>query len=123
MNQEARKGIESYYAELYRRAKCRVEYFQERLAQDDTYSRLTASLRELVSKIVRAKAFNLPERVQILSEEIRLIKDARERRMVALNIFESDLIPQWQCNKCNDTGFLPNGHLCSCYPKQSKAKN
>lgn len=109
-----RQEIERHYIERQRQAKSRVEYFQKQLEQDDEYSRLTASLRKLHLKIAHAETFKLPELVQFLSEERRL-KAERKYRMEALNIFESDLIPQWQCNKCNDTGILSDGQFCNCY--------
>ena len=28
---------------------------------------------------------------------------------------EEDLKPKYSCNKCNDTGYLPNGKMCDCY--------
>ena len=30
-------------------------------------------------------------------------------------IQEKDLLPQFTCANCSDTGFLPNGVACNCY--------
>lgn len=111
----ARADFERHYAELQRSALSRVEWFEKRLGQDDTYKLVDAALRALEPKIARAEAFSLPELVQLLGEE-RKLKGERARRMAVLNISESDLTPKWQCRKCSDTGFLPNGQICDCYP-------
>ena len=42
------------------------------------------------------------------------------KRMAELNISPKDLKPPWQCKKCSDSGFLPNGRQCSCYPKKRR---
>ncbi len=31
---------------------------------------------------------------------------------------EEDLLPQWHCKKCSDTGYLPDGKMCDCYDKR-----
>ena len=50
---------------------------------------------------------------------------AEEERLQALvrgylakaGLTEEDLRPHYACARCEDTGFLPDGHLCNCYPR------
>lgn len=113
---DARSEFERYYSGLRQRAENRTEWFKKRLEQDDTYKRVNDALRALDPKIARAEIDRLPELVQLLSEK-RALKVERARRMAALNISESDLVVKRRCNKCKDTGFLPNGKMCDCYPR------
>ena len=49
----------------------------------------------------------------------KVLSAARKRRthaMLRLHLTESDLKPKYACKKCSDTGFLPTGRPCDCYP-------
>ena len=35
--------------------------------------------------------------------------------LAGLGIEEAQLIPQFSCVRCSDTGFLPGGVACNCY--------
>lgn len=109
-----RQEMEAYYLDIRRREMCRIECLQKQLMQDSTYRALNIYLRGLEPRIAWAKAFCFPELDQLLREERRL-KSELAQRMTALNISKSDLMPKWQCSKCSDTGFLPDGKLCGCY--------
>ena len=41
-------------------------------------------------------------------------------RLDAMNLTPEDLVVHHRCMKCSDTGFLPNGRMCDCYPKDGK---
>lgn len=51
-------------------------------------------------------------------EAVSALKNANViicRELTKIGLKESDLVPQWHCTKCSDTGFLPNGRPCDCY--------
>lgn len=50
----------------------------------------------------------------------KIIADARDKKkkiLAKMNLKESDLVPQYECKKCSDTGVV-NGYICSCYKKR-----
>ena len=113
---DARAERERYYSNLQDIAHARVEAFQARLDADDTYKRVNSLCRAVEPKIERAKLYNLPELAQLLRDQKRL-QGERAKRMAKLGISESDLQPIWKCSMCSDSGHLPNGRMCGCYPK------
>jgi DNA replication protein DnaC len=62
-----------------------------------------------LSKLFLTKPDNLNEQVLNFKNEIEELKNKRR------NIYEKNNIPanyleiQYECNKCNDTGYLPDG--------------
>lgn len=111
-----RAEFESYYATLRNQAEKRVEWFSDRLRHDDTYTRVNGAMRALEPKIAYAEEFKLFDLVKLKREHKKLQLE-RAKRMAELNISEVDLVPKWRCEKCSDTGFLPSGKMCDCYPK------
>lgn len=120
-NEEYRIERERHYTELRNRAQSRANFFREQLNQDDTYKQLTIEWKRSEFKIAKAEAYNLPGLEELKKDELR-IKVERARRMAELHISESDLIPRYQCSKCKDSGFLPNGQPCNCYPERGRKK-
>lgn len=113
---DERAEREIYYEAQRRLARQRVEWFSNRLDQDSTYAKINAAVRALDISIARAEIYKPYEVVRLKNEQRRL-QIERAKRMAELNISEADLVPKWRCTKCSDTGFLPNGKMCDCYPK------
>ena len=57
----------------------------------------------------------------MVEEEIRVLKRDAAILMTEHNIPHDFLELHYDCNKCNDTGFLSNGKQCHCY-KQALIK-
>ena len=54
--------------------------------------------------------------------DAKIIAEARDKKkkiLAKMNLKESDLVPQYQCKNCNDTG-VNNGYVCSCYKRRRK---
>jgi len=66
-----------------------MELAKAEIFQPDTLPTLKAKQTELVA-----------ERLQILS---------------AMGIEEWQLLPQYECKKCSDSGFMADGKACDCY--------
>lgn len=113
---DSRTDFERHYAERQRTAQNRVEWFEERLRKDDTYKRTEGKIRALDIQIARAETYGGTNLEALKRKEIEL-KGKLARRMAEMNISMEDLIPRYQCSKCSDTGYLPNGQICDCYPK------
>lgn len=68
--------------------------------------------------LAKAEVFD-PEKLPALKEKKAVLTKERKEILKELGITERQLQPQYQCKKCSDTGFLPNGAACDCY----KAEN
>lgn len=111
---DARAARERYYFERRNRSENRVQYFKDKLNQDVTYKAINTAYRSLTPKIGYAEAHHLPD-LEALRAQKQELKEQRKRRMAEFGISEEDLTPRWVCEKCQDTGYLPNGHMCDCY--------
>lgn len=85
------------------------------LAEVDTKIQL---ISVKLSKLFLLKPDNLNEQVLNLKSEIEELKNKRK------DIYEKNNIPlnylkvQYECDKCSDTGYLPDGKKCSCLNRQ-----
>lgn len=111
---DARSARESYYSERRNRAIDRAKYFEDKLNQDATYKAIDTAYRAMPMKLAYAEHHHLPNYEALRAQE-RELETKRRQRMAEFRISEEDLTPRWTCEKCSDTGFLPNGHMCDCY--------
>lgn len=113
---DERAAFELYYSENRRRAETRAESMKERANADEQYRLANADMRRLEVQVEKARVLQ----PSVLDELIRRLKSAkmiRANRLTALQMTEEDLEPRYTCSRCSDTGYLPNGRLCGCYPK------
>ena len=66
--------------------------------------------------LAKAEVFEEEKLPALLQEKEALMKERKEV-LSSLGIKEKDLLPQYTCKKCSDTGFLKNGAACDCYKK------
>lgn len=72
---------------------------------------------EVLAEQGNAKA--VKELLELDVEKNRLIQ--QRRGIIERNgKTEEDLLPQWHCKKCSDTGYLPDGKMCNCYNKRKE---
>lgn len=108
-----KKRLKAAYDADVRKQKL-YEQFPD-LEETDTQIKL---LSIKLSKLFLMKTDNLNEQVLNLKKEIEELKNKRT------DIYEKNDIPvnyleiQYECNKCNDTGYLSDGKKCSCLNKQ-----
>lgn len=113
---DVRADRERFYAANRARAMQRVEFFEKKLLQDPTYAELSRKSRALAPQIARAEIRLDADTVAALKKEAGTLERKITLRMNALGVSKSDLTPVFTCPKCSDTGFLPNGYACDCYP-------
>lgn len=71
-----------------------------------------------LSKLFLTNGAGMQEQVLSIKEEIEILKRQRHELYEKYNISENYLEPEYECNKCCDTGYLPDGKRCSCLNKQ-----
>jgi DNA replication protein DnaC len=71
-----------------------------------------------LSKLYLSNSANLNEQCLSLKSEIEQIKNKRIEIYKKNNIPNDYLKIQYECSKCNDTGYLQDGKKCSCLNRQ-----
>ena len=79
------------------------------------YVKLTKAEKELALEISKLKVAG--KDTKDLQKIIAEARDKKKKILAKLNLKESDLVPQYECKKCADTGVF-NGYVCSCYKKR-----
>lgn len=114
-----RADREAYYAHWKAIAEDRAERMNARARADEVYRIAEKEVKILDFEIAKAEVHHLPT-LPDLQKKQREAKERRARRLEALNMSEIDLLPKWRCERCSDTGFLPNGRACDCYPGRGR---
>lgn len=109
---------EKYYAGLRRQAESVAEAYENRAKQNSEFEKVTSELSTFNIQLAKAKVFE-PDKVSALQDKILLLRSRRKQILFDLDISESDLIPHYHCQKCNDTGFCENGKACDCYKNRA----
>lgn len=106
---------EHYYAVLRQRAAERAEKANALAARDAEFTEAESALKKGEIELARAEAFS-PDTLPALTEKMAAYRAKRKQALLRLGIKEEDLSPVYRCAKCSDTGFLPDGKACDCYP-------
>ena len=88
--------------------------------QDSKFLDLYHKERTLRFDIAKNKSNKQP--TKLLEEQLEDIVNLKMQRLQELNIDEKTLSPIYDCNKCEDSGFLKNGRRCECFDKKLKEK-
>ena len=106
---------ERYYAALQAKAQAVADQNERRAMADPEFKKVCSNLSKLERETAKAEIFASPNLPDLLRESERLQK--RKLQLLAdMNMTIDDLLPQYQCKKCSDSGFLPDGRACDCYP-------
>ena len=114
---DAKSEREHFYAVARDRANAPAEQMKARLRADERYREAERQYNRLMPMIGKYDAFGQAEESRKAKGEQKRWAAVMAERMAALNISPEDLRPRYRCVKCSDTGFLPNGQMCDCYPK------
>ena len=110
----AKSDRERYYSLLREKAQTKAEKFLAKANANEKFKAITAELSRMEIALAKAEVFE-PEKLPALESEKRALQTKRKEILSALGIDETQLQPQFNCKKCSDTGFLPNGTACNCY--------
>ena len=100
---------------LRQRAAERAEKANATAQRDAEYGEADRALKKGEIELARAEAFS-PQDLPSLIQKMNAYRTQRKQALLRLGIREEELSPRYQCDKCSDTGFLPNGKACDCYP-------
>ena len=108
--------IERHYFELRAEARRRAENMQARAMKDEAYAAIKKKLNSLSIKLAFAEVNDEALAARISDEMARLESDA-DKRLNAIGIDKSALVPRYKCKLCNDTGYDGSGKQCACLKK------
>ena len=75
------------------------------------FSELDLKEHSLSFEIGKMRAFG--QNIKEKQEELKAIKQEKEKTLQDIGLSSSDLIPSYKCKNCNDTGYI-NGQMCRC---------
>ena len=110
----AKADRERYYAMLREKAQSRADRFVAKANKNERFKQLTTELSKMEIALAKAEVFE-PTKLPALTEQKAELLRERRSLLEQMGIDESQLVPQFSCIKCSDTGFLPSGVACNCY--------
>ena len=118
---EAKAARERWYSERRAAAENKADSVYKRFMQDETFKAVDKRLRAIVPELARLEVqsdggdLKAKQRLVKLTQEQGRLKQQRLAIIEANGMSEEDLVPQWHCKKCQDTGYLESGAACDCY--------
>ncbi len=110
----AKTDRERYYSILREKAQTKAEKYVAKANGNVRFKEITAELSKMEFELAKAEVFT-PDKLPALLEKKSALLLERKSVLAALGIDESQLLPEFACKKCSDTGFLPSGEVCNCY--------
>ncbi len=110
----AKTERERYYSQLREKAQNRADKVLKKANANPRFKEITAELARMEISLAKAEVFE-PEKLPSLKEKQGELIAERETLLAEMRIQEEQLLPQYECKKCKDTGFLPSGAPCDCY--------
>lgn len=106
--------IDEYYADLRSKAESKAEACLSRALKDRSFYEAEKAYQKARIRFLCSES-ELPEEIERRKRDFLAWREKRKRSLSALGLKESDLIPDYTCKKCEDTGFLDDGYACTCY--------
>ena len=110
----AKSDRERYYALLREKAQTRAEKFLAKANENQRFKEITAELSRMEFALAKAEVFE-PAKLPALEEQKAALLTERKAILSGLGIEEAQLVPQFSCGRCQDTGYLKSGVACNCY--------
>ena len=110
----AKSDRERYYALLREKAQTRAEKFVAKANGNQRFKEITAELSRMEFALAKAEVFE-PAKLPALEEQKTALLSERKEILSNLGIEEAQLVPQFSCGRCQDTGYLKSGVACNCY--------
>ncbi len=112
----AKADRERHYALLREKAIGTADKNLAKANKNARFKDVSAQLASMEIALGKAEVFE-PNKLPALQEKKNELLALRKEILAQMGISEKDLIPQFACKKCGDTGFLENGKACDCYKK------
>lgn len=102
----------------FKDADIRKEELYERVPNLEETDKNVHLLSIKLSKLILSNPENLQDEVKKLRGNIDELKKEKKEMYKKYNIPENFLEYDYECKKCNDTGYTADGKRCKCFNKQ-----
>ncbi len=113
----AKADRERYYSVLREKAQSKADKVVKKANGNPRFKEISKELSKMEISLAKAEMFE-PEKLPKLKEVQLALAEERKALLFDMGIAEEQLLPQYACPKCKDTGFLPDGTACDCYTKE-----
>ncbi len=113
----AKAAREKWYAERQAKAESAAYAYQKKVKENKRFCEIEKELGRLNLELAKAELEGSDMFLGLKEYQERLIEE-RGRILKQLGIEEEQLHPQYACEKCSDSGYLPDGRACDCYNKR-----
>ena len=110
----AKADRDRYYALLREQAQKRADANIAKANKNQRFATISKQLSAMEFSLAKAEMFE-PHKLPALQQQQKDLQTERRAILKEMGIAEKDLLPQFTCQKCQDTGFLKNGQACDCY--------
>lgn len=114
---DKRAERERWYACRKEQAESTARKFVEKAMSIPTFAQAERRLRILTIESAKAEVKGDAETLAAIEKDKKALWVARSEGLRIAGVLEEDLLPNYHCKKCSDTGFLPDGRACDCYRK------
>ena len=115
--EEQARARDEWYRERRERAEEIAEYNRRKAEAIDGYSEDLKEMKRLEIAAAKAEASGAVDYSGSILSELSRLRERLKKRLASVGLEEDDLRPKYHCQKCSDTGYLPNGKPCDCYEK------
>ncbi|MCD8200991.1 MAG: hypothetical protein LUD47_02870, partial [Clostridia bacterium] len=105
--------IEKHYSDLRHAAEDRAEKAEKICMTDPGYREISGKISALTRKLAFAEV-NGDASAEDMNDELEGLEDEKERILSELGYTGEDLVPQYSCKLCGDTGYDDKGRPCLC---------
>ena len=114
---DARAEREAWYSQRRQAAQGKADKAYEKAMKNKAFFEAERKGRSLEIELAKAE-LRAPEKVEGIKAEIAAQEEIKRQALESMGMTSADLVPQWHCRKCQDSGFMVNGLACSCYKKE-----
>ena len=109
------KNLQKEFSQKKLKAEWIASQNKARLNKSKSWQKLDELERELVFELSKAKAEKKPH--TDLAESLKTVRAEKQKLLKIAKLSEKDLVPKYECNICDDSGFV-GGKMCGCYKKR-----
>ena len=112
-----------WYSARQQAAQNKADKIHDKFMQVEEFRTIERRLAKIALESAKAEVLAEKGNPQAVKDLLELDVEKNRLIMQRRNIIEyngkteEDLLPQWHCKKCSDTGYLPDGKMCDCYDK------
>lgn len=106
---------ERYYTAIRNEAESKVEAIVKKLMTYPRYAEIDKRLRSIEIDAAKAEVKGDKLKGAKLEQERNRLRMERNNILANNGLEEEDITVKRRCHDCNDTGWLEDGTMCSCY--------